>query len=249
MLDNYKNKFVPLILPVCIIIVWYLLTEGLHVINPYILPGPIEVCQSAWELILSGELLANTVDTLYKVFCGLILAAIVAIPLGILLGCYKTLEDFATLVISILRPIPPVAWIPFSILWFGIGTVPAVFIIFMGCVFPILVYTIDGVKRTDKVLIESAQTLGANDWNVLKRVVLPSTYPYIVSGLKVGIGIALMCTISAEMVGSSSGLGYMILTATSLFDPGTTVVGMLDIGCIGIVFDYVFTKLQDRIFW
>ena len=245
MLENYRNKFIPLILPICIIIFWYLITEGLHIVNPYILPGPITVCKSAWELILNGKLLANTLDTLYKVFGGLILASVVAIPLGILLGSYKTLEDIATLVISILRPIPPVAWIPFSILWFGIGMFPAVFIIFMGCVFPILVYTIDGVKRTDKVLIESAQTLGASDWNVLKRVILPSTVPYIVSG----IGIALMCTISAEMVGSSSGLGYMILTATSLFDPGTTVVGMLDIGLIGIVFDYVFTKAQDRIFW
>ena len=233
MLDNYRSKFIPLILPICIIIFWYLITEGLGLVNPYILPGPITVCQSAWELILNGKLLANTLDTLYKVFGGLILASVVAIPL----------------VISILRPIPPVAWIPFSILWFGIGMVPAVFIIFMGCVFPILVYTIDGVKRTDKVLIESAQTLGASDWNVLKRVILPSTLPYIVSGLKVGIGIALMCTISAEMVGSSSGLGYMILTATSLFDPGTTVVGMLDIGLIGIIFDYVFTKAQDKIFW
>ena len=262
MFDNYKNKFVPLILPICIIIFWYLITEGWGIVNPYILPGPITVCQSAWELILNGKLLTNTLDTLYKVFAGLILAAVVAIPfaglilaavvaipLGILLGWYKTLEDIATLVISVLRPIPPVAWIPFSILWFGIGMFPAVFIIFMGCVFPILVYTIDGVKRTDKVLIESAQTLGASDWNVLKRVILPSTVPYIVSGLKVGIGIALMCTISAEMVGSSSGLGYMILTATSLFDPGTTVVGMLDIGLIGIIFDYIFTKIQNRIFW
>ena len=104
-------------------------------------------------------------------------------------------------------------------------------------------------KRTDKVLIESAQTLGANDLNVLKRVILPSVVPYVISGLKVGIGIALMCTISAEMVGSSSGLGHMILTATSLFDPGTTVVGMLDIGLIGIIFDYVFTKAQEKIFW
>ena len=224
MLENYRSKFIPLILPICIIIFWYLITEGLHIVNPYILPGPITVCESAWELILNGKLLANTLDTLYKVFGGLILASVVAIPLGILLGSYKTLEDIATLVI-------------------------AVFIIFMGCVFPILVYTIDGVKRTDKVLIESAQTLGASDWNVLKRVILPSTVPYIVSGLKVGIGIALMCTISAEMVGSSSGLGYMILTATSLFDPGTTVVGMLDIGLIGIVFDYIFTKAQDKIFW
>ena len=248
-MSSNKKKFIPLILPICILILWYLLTEGLGIINPYILPGPITVCQSAWELIMNGKLLNNTLDTLYKVFGGLILASIVAIPLGILMGWYKTLEEIATLVISVLRPIPPVAWIPFSILWFGIGTFPAIFIIFMGCVFPILVYTIDGVKRTDKVLIESAQTLGASDWNVLKRVILPSALPYIVSGLKVGIGIALMCTISAEMVGSSSGLGYMILTATSLFDPGTTVVGMLDIGIIGIIFDYVFTKTQERIFW
>ena len=249
MFDNYKNKFIPLILPICIIIFWYLITEGLNMVDPYILPGPIAVCESAWSLIVSGKLITNTLDTLYKVFGGLILASVVAIPLGILIGWYKKLEDICTLVISVLRPIPPVAWIPFSILWFGIGFFPAVFIIFMGCVFPILVYTIDGVKRTDKVLIESAQTLGASDWNVLKRVILPSTVPYIVSGLKVGIGIALMCTISAEMVGSSSGLGYMILIATSLFDPGTTVVGMLDIGLIGIIFDFVFTKAQERIFW
>ena len=213
------------------------------------LPSPLDVLNSAINIIESGKLVKNTIDTLFKVFSGLILASVVAIPLGILLGWYQTLEDLASFVISVLRPIPPVAWIPFSILWFGIGTIPAVFIIFMGCVFPILVYTLDGVKRTDKVLIESAQTLGANDWHVLRRVILPSTVPYIVSGLKVGVGIALMCTISAEMIGSSSGLGYMILTATNLFDTGTTVVGMLVIGLIGLVLDYVFGLAQKRIFW
>lgn len=249
MFDNYKNKFIPLILPIVLILIWYGITDGLELFSSYILPSPIDVVNSALNVINNGRLLTNTIDTLYKVFLGLILASVVAIPAGIILGWYKTLEDLCTFVISVLRPIPPVAWIPFSILWFGIGTFPAVFIIFMGCVFPILVYTIDGVKRTDKVLVESAQTLGANDWNVLKRVVVPSSVPYIVSGLKVGIGIALMCTISAEMIGSSSGLGYMILTATNLFDTGTTVVGMIVIGLIGLVFDFVFSKAQDRIFW
>ena len=244
-----KRKILPFILPIGIIIFWYLITGGLHLVRPYILPSPVDVLYSAINIIESGRLVKNTIDTLFKVFFGLILASVVAIPLGILLGWYQTLEDLASFVISILRPIPPVAWIPFSILWFGIGTIPAVFIIFMGCVFPILVYTLDGVKRTDKVLIESAQTLGANDWNVLRRVILPSTIPYIVSGLKVGVGIALMCTISAEMIGSSSGLGYMILTATNLFDTGTTVVGMLVIGLIGLVLDYVFGLAQKRIFW
>ncbi|WP_346674929.1 ABC transporter permease [Methanobrevibacter woesei] len=245
----YKNKFTPVILPILIIIVWYLITAVFNLVDPYILPSPVEVCFSAWNLILSGELFRDAFDTLFKVFAGIFIAAIVAIPLGILLGWYKRLEDICTFVISILRPIPPVAWIPFSILWFGIGTVPAVFIIFMGCVFPILIYTIDGVKRTDKVLIESAQTLGATDGVILKQVILPSAIPYIVSGLKVGIGIALMCTISAEMIGSSSGLGYMILTATNLFDTGTTVVGMLTIGIIGLILDFIFGYVQDKIFW
>lgn len=244
-----KRKILPFILPIMIIVFWYIITDGLNLVLPYVLPSPVDVLHSAINIVNSGKLLQNTIDTLFKVFSGLILAAVVAIPLGIILGWYQTLEDLASFVISVLRPIPPVAWIPFSILWFGIGTIPAVFIIFMGCVFPILVYTIDGVKRTDKVLIESAQTLGANDWNVLKRVILPSTIPYIVSGLKVGVGIALMCTISAEMIGSSSGLGYMILTATNLFDTGTTVVGMLVIGLIGLVLDYVFGLVQKRIFW
>ena len=238
-----------MILPILIIIVWYLITAVFNLVDPYILPSPVEVCFSAWNLIISGELFRDAFDTLFKVFAGIFIAAIVAIPLGILLGWYKRLEDICTFVISILRPIPPVAWIPFSILWFGIGTVPAVFIIFMGCVFPILIYTIDGVKRTDNVLIESAQTLGATDGVILKQVILPSAIPYIVSGLKVGIGIALMCTISAEMIGSSSGLGYMILTATNLFDTGTTVVGMLTIGIIGLILDFIFGYVQDKIFW
>ena len=244
-----KRKILPFILPIIILVIWYIITTGLHLIKPYILPSPVDVCYSAINSLSSGLLIENTINTLIKVFSGLILASIVAIPLGILIGWNQTLEDLTSFVISILRPVPPVAWIPFSILWFGIGAVPAVFIIFMGCVFPILVYTVDGVKRTDKVLIESAQTLGANDWNVLKRVILPSAIPYIISGLKVGIGIALMCTISAEMVGSSSGLGYMILTASNLFDPGTIVVGMLIIGIIGIILDYIFGLAQKKIFW
>ena len=244
-----KRKILPFILPIAIIIVWYIITDGLHLVKPFILPSPVGVLNSAINILQSGKLFKNTVDTLFKVFSGLILASVVAIPLGIIMGWYQTLEDLASFIISVLRPIPPVAWIPFSILWFGYGTVPAIFIIFMGCVFPILVYTLDGVKRTDNVLIESAQTLGATDGHILKRVILPSTVPYIVSGLKVGVGIALMCTISAEMIGSSSGLGYMILTASNLFDTGTTVVGMLVIGLIGLAFDYVFGRIQKRIFW
>ncbi len=246
---NIDKRIIPLILPILIILVWYLTTDCFALVPQYILPGPGNVFSDAAYLISNGKLLEHTISTLIKVFLGIILASVVAIPLGILLGWHETLDRFTSLAISILRPIPPIAWIPFSILWLGIGLPSSVFVIFIGCVFSVLVYTIDGVKRTDMVLIEAAETLGASNWDILYKVVLPSALPYIISGLKVGVSIALMCTVSAEMIASSNGLGYMILTASQLFDPGTMVVGMVIIGLIGIVFDAGFRKLQSRIFW
>ena len=245
--DEYKKEM--LILPIILIIIWYLICDVFQLVPSYTFPGPIDVANSFVKLTVSGQLFRDIFDTLYKVLFGMLLASTVGILLGIILGWFKRLETLCRLVISILRPIPPIAWIPFSIIWFGIGVGPAVFIIFMGCVFPILISTIDGVHRTDSVLIEAAESFGASTSQMLTEVVIPSSLPYIVSGLKVAIGIALMCTISGEMIGSSSGIGYMILTSTNLFDTGSTVVGMLVIGIIGIIFDYIFTKIQERIFW
>ena len=244
---EYKKEM--LILPIILIIIWYLICDVFHLVPSYVFPGPIDVADAFVRLTVSGKLFTDIFETLYKVLFGMLLASMVGITLGVILGWYKRLEVLCNLVISILRPIPPIAWIPFSIIWFGIGVGPAVFIIFMGCVFPILISTIDGVHRTDPVLIEAAQSFGASNSQMLTEVILPSSLPHIVSGLKIAIGIALMCTISGEMIGSSSGIGYMILTSTNLFDTGSTVVGMLVIGIIGIIFDYIFTKIQERIFW
>lgn len=245
-----KNSTIDLIiLPVILIILWYIICDMLVLVPTYMFPGPIEVIQSFIKVLVSGKLIKDILATLYKVLGGLLLAGIVGIFFGIILGWSKRLERISTLLVSILRPIPPIAWIPFSILWFGIGSKPAIFIIFIGCVFPILVSTIDGVHRTKGVLIEAAKSFGASNTQMLKEVILPATFPYIITGLKVGIGIALMCTIAGEMIGSSSGIGYMILTSTNLFDTGSTVVGMLVIGVLGIIFDYIFTKIQERIFW
>ncbi|WP_292784542.1 ABC transporter permease [Methanobrevibacter sp.] len=245
--EEYKHDM--LILPVIIIIIWYLVCDFFQLVPSYMFPGLADVAASFVKLAVSGQLFRDIIDTLYKVLFGMLLASVVGITLGIILGWYKRLERICSLVVSVLRPIPPIAWIPFSIIWFGIGVWPAIFIIFMGCVFPILISTIDGVHRTDPVLIEAAESFGASNSQMLTEVVIPSSLPFIVSGLKVAIAIALMCTISGEMIGSSSGIGYMILTSTNLFDTGSTVVGMLVIGVIGIIFDYVFTKIQEKIFW
>ena len=235
--DKTYNWLDKIILPIILIIIWYILADVLMILPSYTFPGPVEVFNSFINLLTSGRLVTDILDTLYKVILGLIIAAIVGISLGLMAGWSKYFERLTSVIVSVLRPIPPIAWIP------------SIFIIFMGCVFPIFVYTVDGVHRTKKVLIESALTFGVSNEQMITEVILPSTIPYIVSGLKVAIGIALMCTISGEMIGSSSGIGYMILTSTNLFDTGSTVVGMLLIGFIGIIFDYIFTKIQEKIFW
>ena len=135
-----------LIVPVLIVIIWSLLTS-FNIIPEYILPSPSEVMSSFLGLVGTNELLIDTMATLSRVITGLIIAAAIAVPLGIILGWSKKAENLSNLTIQILRPIPPLAWIPFAMLWFGLGFESAVFIIFIGTFFPVLINTIDGLKE------------------------------------------------------------------------------------------------------
>lgn len=238
-----------LIIPVIILIVWAFLTTYTGIVPSYLIPSPHAVIVAFENLLKNGALISDTIYTLTRVLLGFIIAALVAIPLGIIIGWSKTADNLSSFIIGVLRPIPPIAWIPFAILWFGVGLGSAIFIIFLGSVFPILINTADGVKRTDNVYIESAYTMGASQFQTLKKVVVPAALPNIITGLKVGIGIGLMCTVAAEMIGSDNGLGYLILTATSMLDSASAIVGMLAIGVIGLGFDYFFNRMERKINW
>ncbi|MDO9044886.1 MAG: ABC transporter permease [Methanobacteriaceae archaeon] len=244
-----RKIFISLILPVSVVIIWAILTTFTGLIPSYFLPSPSEVLQSFETLLMNGQLVQDTSLTLMRVVLGLTVSALVGIPLGILMGWSNTVKDFSSLMVGILRPIPPIAWIPFAILWFGVGLESAIFIIFVGSVFPILINTMDGVKRVDKVLLESAYTLGASNSQVLRKVAVPASLPSIVTGLKVGVGVGLMCTVAAEMIGSNSGLGYIIFTSTSMLDTGSAIVGMLSIGVIGLGADYLFSRIEKEVSW
>lgn len=244
-----RKTIISLVVPTIIIIIWALLTTYTGIIPSYLIPSPHDVVVAFEELLMNGTLISATFETLTRVLLGFIVAAAVAIPIGILMGWSKTAENYLGFTIGILRPIPPIAWIPFAILWFGLGLGSSIFIIFVGSVFPILINTADGVKRIDKVYVESAYTLGANQYQTLRKVVVPAALPNIITGLKVGMGIALMCTVAAEMIGSSNGLGYLILTATSMLDSAGAIVGMLTIGLIGLGFEYIFTRMERKLNW
>jgi len=244
-----RKTIISLVIPALIIVIWAVLTTYTGIIPSYLIPSPHDVFEAFKSLLMNGTLIQDTVDTLSRVILGFIVAAIVAVPLGILIGWSETVENYLSFIIGILRPIPPIAWIPFAILWFGLGLGSAIFIIFVGSVFPILISTADGVKRIDKVYIESAYTLGADKLQTIKKVVFPAALPNIITGLKVGMGIALMCTVAAEMIGSNNGLGYLILTATSMLDSASAIVGMLAIGVIGLTFEYIFTRMERKLNW
>lgn len=196
-----------------------------------------------------SSLVENSFASIYRVSLGFIIACGIAVPLGILLGRYQVLEEFCDWMIQILRPIPPIAWVPLSMAWFGIGLAAIEFIIVIGCIFPILVNTIDGVKRVKRSWIETARIYQANEWQVMSKVIVPAAGPAIWSGLRVGFGIAWMSVVAAEMMpGTMQGLDNLIMQTFALGQINVVVAGIIAIGIIGIVMDQFLQYVQKRKF-
>jgi ABC-type nitrate/sulfonate/bicarbonate transport system permease component len=151
-------------------------------------------------------------------------------------------------VVEIMRPIPPIAWIGLAILWFGLGINSAIFLVFIGAFFPILLNTISGVRNVDKRLIEVASTFGARDHEVLRKVVIPAAMPTIFTGLRVGMGIGWMCVVAAEMINPQHGLGDLILSSSSFLRTDRVMVGMISIGILGLIINLILQLAGDRIF-
>ena len=183
-----------------------------------------------------GELLSQALASLQREATAF-LFALLAVPLGVLMGWSRRAHTQLDPVIEILRPIPPLAWIPLSILWLGIGNAQNEFIIFLGIVFPILLNTIDGVRKVDRHLVRAARSLGASEGRLVRRVILVAALPQIVTGIRIGLGVGWMALVAAELVGASSGLGFMINDARSVLRTDIIVVGMLTIGGIGLLID------------
>jgi ABC-type nitrate/sulfonate/bicarbonate transport system permease component len=153
-----------------------------------------------------------------------------------------------TPVIETIRPIPPLAWIPLAILWFGIGLKSAAFIIFLGCFFPIYLSTISGVLSVDRILIDAARTLGAKEKDIFLKVLIPAATPSIYTGVRIGMGIGWMTLVAAEFTGVKSGygLGYMIMTARDIQRPDFVIAGMATIGLVGYLLDLLLRYMESR---
>ena len=196
----------------------------------------------AWAF--SGELPHDALSSLFRILVGFTLGAGLALPLGLLMGSRPLLHDLLDPVLQLLRPIPPIAYIPLAILWFGLGNTPAFFLIALGAFFPVLMNTVAGVRSVDAIYLRAARNLGAGEWTLFRRVVVPAAMPYILTGVRVGIGVAFIVVIVAEMIAVNAGLGYRILEAREYFWSDKVIAGMISIGLCGLGIDLAMARLN-----
>jgi len=235
-----------LILPALMLVIWQVTAE-LRIYNPILLPPPTRVLQSAISMIGSGELFRHFADSVQRIAFANLIAISAAVPLGIFMGRYKVVEDLMDGLLNILRPIPPLAWIPLAILWFGLGERSVVFITLISAFFAILINTIAGVRAVDRSLPRAALTLGASQSDLIKDVILPAALPHIFTGIRIALGVSWMSIVAAELIASSSGLGYMINYYREVLRSDLILVGMLTIGVVGFSMDRVLLWLERKL--
>ncbi|KQC08474.1 MAG: ABC transporter permease [Methanolinea sp. SDB] len=243
--------YTKLILPIILIFVWEVL--AILIGNEFILPRIESVIEVLFRPLANifgqGSLVENSAVSIFRVLLGFLIGLLAAIPLGIFMGRSDAVEEFVDPVIQVLRPIPPIAWLPLALAWFKIGLAGIIFIIFIGAFFPVLINTIDGVKRVSRTWIETACTFGAKEAQLLSKVVVPAAMPDIWTGLRVGFGIAWMSVVAAEMLpGTTSGLGFLILFGLNIGQLQVTIAGMIVIGLIGLGIDYLMKRVEMRYF-
>lgn len=211
-----------------------------------ILPGPIAVAAGIVELIQHGLLLKYVVASVFRVTWGFVLACVTAIPLGLALGWYRRAEMAFNPLSQILRPISPLAWIPLAILWFGVGDLSSIFLIFVGCFFPLLLTALSAVHNIPAVYIRTGRNFGLSSTAFVGRVLYPAVMPQLLVGMRVTMGIAWLVVVAAEMIAVNSGLGFLIDDARNAGNRYDLVVaGMVVIGVVGLLLDLAMRSLEQ----
>jgi ABC-type nitrate/sulfonate/bicarbonate transport system permease component len=214
-------------------------------INPQLdvmMPPPTAVISAAADLLARGVLMTHIVDSLKRVLLAVGAATLLGVPLGLAMGWSRRFRAVVDPLLEFVRPIPPLAWIPLSILWFGIGDVQIVYIIFLAAFFPVVLNSLAGARDVDTYLLRAGLSLGARPRELFLTVVLPAALPHIFTGMRIGLGIGWMALVAGELVAAPSGLGYMINNARTLFRSDYILLGMVLIGVLGLVLDYLMRQ-------
>ena len=210
-----------------------------------VFPTPWQVVTGTAELIRDGTLWQHIGASLFRVGVGFGLAVLVAVPLGLWMGWVKGAYVTLNPLFQMLRPISPIAWIPIAILWFGVGDVSPIFLIFISSVFPMVVQTVAGVHTIEKRYLRAAANFGVSRATLFRQVVIPAVLPQVIVGMRIGLGVAWLVVVAAEMIALHSGLGYLIIDSRNAGNRYDLVVaGMIIIGLIGLLLDRVMRLLE-----
>jgi NitT/TauT family transport system permease protein len=251
------------LVPLVLLVLWEACAR-IGWLSPLILPAPSAVFAKWVEALvpaasfqaregstvgwlMSGELIQDSISSMYRVLVGFAVGAGLALPLGLLMGANKRIYRLLNPVLQILRPIPPIAYIPMAILWFGLGNPPSVFLIAIGAFFPVIMNTVAGVQHVDGIYLRAARNLGASQMTMFRRVILPAATPYILAGMRIGVGTAFIVVIVSEMIAVNNGLGYRILEAREFMWSDKIIAGMITIGLLGLAIDIGMNALNNHL--
>ena len=246
---NGKNRWLGLLAILIALAVWQFVAAVI-IHYPFILPAPTDVFMAFVSQVQQGTLLLDIEASLVHFTIGLGMALLIGIPIGILMGWNRRFDAFLDPLIELLRPIPPLAWIPFAIIWFGLTASAAGFIIFAGAVFPIIINTYSGFRGVPRVFVEAAKMLGCTkSRDLIRYIAFPAALPSVAAGIRIATGVGWMCLVAAELFGVSNyGLGQKLWFFYSLHQMDSVVVYMIILGLIGLAFDMIFRYYIDRHF-
>lgn len=241
-MKRIKRIFPSLLVIAVLMAAWWVLVKAT---DSVIFPAPWGVVLGISELIDDGTLWEHVAASLLRVAAGFSLAMLVAVPLGLWMGWVKGVYDTLNPVFQILRPISPIAWIPIAILWFGVGNASPIYLIFISSVFPLIVQTVAGVHAIEQKYLLAAENFSVSRYTLFTRVVIPAVLPQIIVGMRVGLGVAWLVVVAAEMVALRSGLGFLIIDSRNAGNRYDLVIaGMLMIGLIGLFLDGTMRLLE-----
>jgi ABC-type nitrate/sulfonate/bicarbonate transport system permease component len=243
---NHEKKILGSASVITFLVLWELVGNVFQLINPMFMSAPSLIFSAAVQLFGSGEIYNDLYVSGVELFWGYALSALVAIPFGIMVGWYKKMSYIFDPFINAMNATPRVALLPLVIIWLGIGILSKVGIIFLGAVFPIMINTRDGVKTTPYNLLTAARSFGASEWLLFKTVVLPSTIPFILTGMRLGLGRAIVGVMVGELYAATAGIGFMITVAGATFQTDKVFVGVLIFALTGMIGMELLTRVERR---
>lgn len=240
---SLKNIVISLVL---LLIVWQLAFWGSD-FNSALFPSPLQAFNALTEMVSNGILFTHIGASMYRFAAGYVSSVIIAVLLGLVIGRLPKVFQYINPAVQLLRPISPMAWMPFIVLWFGIGDIPAIVIIFIAAFFPVLLSTVSAVGGIDTIYLKVSENFGTRQPQIMWKVIFPASFPQIANGIHLALGTAWVFLVAGEMVGAQSGLGYLVIDARNNLRADILFADIIVIGLIGLLLDTLLKVAEKRI--